>query len=145
MPLRKSLTRFCAPKPSATPTMPALAMIGAMLTPTWSSTMTMTIAMIRPDATLLRTDPIVSARCLRRSPAPGRRSARTAPALVPAIAPGTTPALARLTRRSMARLTSHRNTRPMTTMITIAPGVATYQGSSLSPGRLHCVGSNQSR
>ena len=31
MPDRKSLTRLCAPKPSATPRMPALAMIGAML------------------------------------------------------------------------------------------------------------------
>ena len=30
-------------------------------------------------------------------------------------------------------------------MRTIAPGVATYHGSSRSPGRFHCAGSNQSR
>jgi hypothetical protein len=127
------------------PTMPALAMIGAMSTPSSASTMTMTIAMISPPAMLFRIDPIVWARCWRRSPAPGRRSASTAPAFVPAITPGTAPALARRTTRSIARLTNHRKTSPTTMMTTIDPVTVTYSGSPFAQGRFHSARSNQSR
>jgi hypothetical protein len=66
-PAIRSFTRLCAPKPSATPTIPALASSGARLKP--SSPMTSRIAMVKTTAvTKLRsTEPIASARCRRRS------------------------------------------------------------------------------
>ena len=66
-PAIRSLTRLCAPKPSATPTMPALASSGPRLKP--NSPITSSAAMVNTTAvTKLRsTDPIASARCRRRS------------------------------------------------------------------------------
>ena len=81
---------------------------------------------------------MVWARCWRRSPAPGRRSASTAPALLPAITPGTTPSLARRTMRSMARLTSHRKHEPDDDDEHDGPGRGHVPGQLLVPGELHC-------
>ena len=66
-PDRKSETSDWAPKPSATPTMPAPAMSGPMLTSNSESTMTPAMAKIAKEATERSTWPRVSARCLRRS------------------------------------------------------------------------------
>ena len=74
--------------------------------------MTTTIARIMPVAMLLSSDPIVWARCWRRSPAPGLRSASNSPALVLAMMPGTVPLLARETSRSIDRQTNQRNISP---------------------------------
>ena len=73
MPERKSLTSAWAPKPSATPMMPALAMIGAMSTPISLSIIVPTTAMTTPVTMLLSRLPMVSARCTRRV-WPGPRS-----------------------------------------------------------------------
>ena len=65
MPDRKSLTRLCAPKPMATPAMPALARIGPMSTNSLRiivpTTATTTALMM-----LLNRLPMVRARCTRR-------------------------------------------------------------------------------
>ena len=82
IPDRKSFTRFCAPKPSATPTIPAPAMKG----PSWKPiSPRMSISASTPitsEATLRSSEPTVSARCRRRSeasPAVSSTRCRSAP------------------------------------------------------------------
>ncbi len=57
MPARKSPTRFCAPKPSATPSTPALATIGARLIPKSPRIVIPAMPKIRIVDALLRIDP----------------------------------------------------------------------------------------
>jgi hypothetical protein len=67
MPDRKSRTRFCAPKPTATPTMPAEARIGPRATPNTSSTMIAAIVSTITEIVERSTEPIVRARWVRRA------------------------------------------------------------------------------
>ena len=114
--------------------MPALAMIGAMLTLSCARTMTMTTARIMPVEMLLSSEPIVCARCLRRSLLPGRRSDRKSPALELAMTLGRVLLLARATNRSIERLTNQRNSSPTKMIRRIVPGVATNQSRAVSLG-----------
>lgn len=66
IPVMKSRTKFCAPKPSATPTMPADAMKGATFTPRIASDCRITQTSTKNETADLRTDPRVCARCARR-------------------------------------------------------------------------------
>ncbi len=66
-PDRKSVTRFRAPKPIATPATPALASSGPRLMPRAPSTISPAVPRIRNEATERRTEPIASERCRRRS------------------------------------------------------------------------------
>ena len=66
-PERKSVTRFRAPKPTATPATPALASSGARLMSSTDSTVSAAVPMITNEATLRSTEPIASLRCRRRS------------------------------------------------------------------------------
>ena len=71
MPERKSLTRFCAPKPTAMPTMPAEARIGARSTPNSPSTMIAAMIPTTAEQSDRSTEPSVRARW--RAPVGGRR------------------------------------------------------------------------
>jgi hypothetical protein len=62
MPDRKSRTRFWAPKPSATPTMPAEARTGPSATPNSARIITTAIAPTRTELAERSTEPIVRAR-----------------------------------------------------------------------------------
>ena len=116
MPDRKSLTRLCAPNPSATPPTPAEASSGPSGRPSSPITVRIAIAEMANVDVLLRIAPIVAARCRCRSDAepvatdstraarPGvRRSRSSARCTVPR------------TTRSIDRCSSHRSTTaPMT-------------------------------
>src|SRR5579884_2046939 len=80
MPLRKSRTRLCAPKPIATPTIPAPATIGPRATPSASSTLMSAIAHTTTATMLASSAPIVSARCARRTFGIGPVSSQDNPA-----------------------------------------------------------------
>src|SRR5262249_8746344 len=67
MPDRKSLTRFCAPKPNATPAIPAVARIGARLMPSSLRTSIDVSPSMVNETMLRRIEAMVSARCRRRS------------------------------------------------------------------------------
>jgi hypothetical protein len=133
MPDRKSRTRLCAPKPSATPATPALASNGPIGMPSLSSTVTNAMPKMTNVATLRSTDPTVSARWPRRSetnapaaPASTRELLRScgSSARFAAVA-------ARETTRSIARCTSHRMTSEPSTMPAICSGVPSSQSSVL--------------
>ena len=66
MPERKSRTRFCAPKPIASPTMPAEARIGASATPNSARIIATATAPTRNELADRSTEPIVRARWARR-------------------------------------------------------------------------------
>ncbi len=109
IPARKSLTRLCAPKPRASPRIPALATIGAMSTPTSARTMVVTTARITPVMRLLRRLPIALARCTRRVATATSRGAvwPAAPRVPPSESrptrSGRTPCSALRTSRSTVR------------------------------------------
>ena len=65
-PDRKSFTRLWAPKPMASPAIPAPANSGARSTPSSPSTMNSAMASTTPRTTLAATSPTVSARCVAR-------------------------------------------------------------------------------
>ena len=109
-PERKSLTSDWAPKPSAMPMMPALAMIGAMLTPTSLSIMVAKTAISTIVITLFRTLPMVIARCARRAETAGLTRS------------GSTPCSARRISRSTTLWSSHRTIRPRTSSPSSASG-----------------------
>ena len=67
MPERKSFTRLWAPKPSATPAIPAPAMSGPSWTPNSPRTTSTTRVPMTALAMLRRTAPMVSARCRARA------------------------------------------------------------------------------
>src|SRR5690625_7919127 len=71
IPDRKSLTRVWAPKPSATPTIPAEARRGATETPNSAKTIKMTIVETKSAEVERNTDPRVRARWARRCAAAG--------------------------------------------------------------------------
>ncbi len=75
MPARKSLTMFCAPKPSATPTMPAPASSGPSSTPTAPRISIPAMTHTATAAMLLNTAPIVSVRIAARERSIGDVSA----------------------------------------------------------------------
>ena len=79
VPDRKSFTRLCAPKPSATPAMPAEARNGAMFTPSSVRTRSTIVAPMRMLATDRSTEPTVRARWARRADASGFARSRTLP------------------------------------------------------------------
>ena len=66
MPDRKSRTRFCAPNPTAMPSTPAEASIGASATPNSASTITNATSRTTAETIERSTEPIVWARCARR-------------------------------------------------------------------------------
>jgi hypothetical protein len=72
MPARKSLIRFWAPKPRATPAIPAEARIGPSDTPISPRIITIAVVKTMTDTPLLRTEPSAWVRCIRRSPARAR-------------------------------------------------------------------------
>ena len=122
-PERKSLTSDWAPKPSAMPMIPALAMIGAMLTPSWLRIIVPNIATSTPVMTLLSRSPMVLARCTRR--VCGGQVARRGAARRPPggccrrenrpTRPGARRPRPATTSRSTSRWRTKRSTRPSTT------------------------------
>ncbi len=78
IPDRKSRTRFCAPNPTASPTIPAEARIGDRLMLNSASTITAATVPMTTEAIERSTEPMVRARCALRSAAltpPSRPSA----------------------------------------------------------------------
>ena len=121
----KSLTRFCAPKPSATPTMPALATIGARLMPSSPSTSTTAMPRITIEAKLRSTEPIASARWLRRSVICPSGSCCATRLRSGRRIVGIAPVAVRSVSRRMARCASARAITATTTTSRIRAGVAT--------------------
>ncbi len=128
MPDRKSLTSVCAPKPTATPTIPALASSGPIGSPITSRTMRNATLRMTPVVTLRRTDDIVSARCLRRSDSSGLASRSLWP-LPLASTPGTVPSAARWASRRISRCSRKRMRAATTKIVTMATGLASSQSA----------------
>ena len=125
MPEMKSLTKFCAPNPSATPRIPAPVRIGATSTPTSARIVMTVMVLITPVVMLLSTEPMVSARSRRRLLAAGPRSASMPPAFVWARTRDTVPSVARRTSRLIIRTISQRTTKATTRITRIVAGRAT--------------------
>ena len=130
-PEMKSLTSVWAPKPSATPTIPAEAMSGAMSMPSSERIISEAIVKMIPVEVLLSTDAIVSSRCLRRSE-PSADDSKMAPVRPPVMTPGSGPVAARLLIRSTVRCTSQRAMNASTMMKRTVSGRATNQSAKLA-------------
>ena len=133
IPERKSLTRVWEPKPSATPTMPALAMMGPMFRPISLSIIVTTMATMMPEVMLLSSVPSVLARWTRRvEPGGGFSGAR--PNVAWEIRSGRTPSSALLTILSINRCRMNCTIRPTTTRVIRAPALR----ASRFPRLVHC-------
>ncbi len=134
MPARKSRTRFCAPKPTATPTIPALATIGARLMSSSPRIVTKAIPKTMMDVTLRSSDPTVSARCRRRSSSTvGSPKAPSSTVRPERNNPPEFPLEARRVVRTMNRCSSDRMRKAATRISTIFSGVPTK--TSAPPAR----------
>ena len=125
MPDKKSLTSVCAPKPSATPTMPALASSGPIGRPMTSRIISSATPMTTPVMTLRSTDAMVSARCLRRSDSSALSRSLLAGPL--ASTPGTVPSAARCATWRMRRCRTARIATASRTITRIPNGFTTSQ------------------
>ena len=132
IPFRKSFTTFCAPKPSATPTTPALAMSGPRSKPSSASTIDVATVNTVMEVTLRSTEPMVSVRWRRRSVSSGAAST-TSPESRPRSgrnATGTVPVTAWSMSLVMALCTTCRMTKASTTMSSTCHAVATSEALS---------------
>ncbi len=138
VPERKSFTRLCAPKPSATPAMPADARNGAMFTPSSVRTMSTIVAPMTMFAVERSTEPTVRARWARRALASGFARSSTVPTSDPPRplsrlprSVGVPSAMCSETRR-MSRRTTARTSAPITTMSSTRSGRPTNHSNQSS-------------
>ena len=115
--------------------MPALAMIGAMLTPS-SLSITSDDRQDEPVTMLLSSDPIVWARWTRRVAPAASCRLRAVPIRPPVTARltrlGSIPGSARRTMRSMSRWRTHRTISPTRTRPSRARGLPTTQSATFA-------------
>lgn len=114
MPLSTSVTRLRAPKPIATPRIPALAIRGPSSMLSWESTISAAVPSTRTEAAERSTEPMAAARWMRRSGLASRAEPREG---LPARRLSSR--CMRLISRLIDRRTITRSTRAMTTISAI--------------------------